>query len=45
MNLEAGSSGSESCARLDQSHFAHVRTYRLLEFVVSSRTSGGKAPA
>jgi hypothetical protein len=30
VNLEAGSSGSESCARLDLSHFAHVRSYRLL---------------
>jgi hypothetical protein len=30
-NLEAGSSGSESCARLDLSHFAHVRSYRLLD--------------
>lgn len=29
-NLEAGSSGSESCAGLDLSHFAHVPSYRLL---------------
>jgi hypothetical protein len=29
-NLEAGSSGSESCAGLDLSHFAHVPSYPLL---------------